>query len=504
MSFTITNALRWWARECPDQSVMQVDGEPCTFAELYGWSGRVGEHLAKLGVKAGDRVCMVGLNSLDYAVLAFGLLRIGAIGAPVSFRSTERELADAFDDLTPTLCFADPERHPTVQAALGAAASGKLHFLGEVRALRSGAESHISFTPAPDAPVFIIGTSGSTARPKGVIYTHRTVLTYASELAIMEPKCARGSKVLSLGPFSSSSGYLLLLQFASLGATLYIESQFRPERALALLTEQKITTFQAAPIFFERITALPGFAGADLSSLHFAQVGGARVNATLLQAWLAKGVTLRQAYGSTEAGGGWAARDDAALTAPEKCGRGGIFTEYRIAAADGETAEAGVRGEILIRSACLMAGYWNNPDATASAVRDGWLRTGDLGMIDEAGNLTFVDRLKEIIISGGLNISAAEVEGVVAQVEGVDEVAVIAASDPDFGETPLCVVYGDPARLSVPAIIEHCNRHLTNYKVPRYVVIESEPLPRLPSGKLSKPAIRERYRDAAARLVKVR
>jgi fatty-acyl-CoA synthase len=504
MSFTITNALRWWSRECPDQLVMQVDGEPCTFAELYAWSGRVGEHLLQLGVNAGDRVCMVGFNSLEYAVVAFGLLRIGAIGAPLSFRSTDRELADAFGDLTPTLCFTDPERHASVGIALGGAANGRLHLFSEIRALREGPESVICFTPGSDDPVFIIGTSGSTARPKGVIYTHRTILTYASEFAIMEPQCARGSRVLSLGPFSSSSGYLLLLQFASLGATLHIESRFRAERALEILQEEKITTFQAAPIFFERITALPGFADADLSNLHWAQVGGARVNGTLLQAWLAKGVILRQAYGSTEAGGGWAARDDAALTAPEKCGRGGMFTEYRIASSGGEIAEIGAQGEILIRSACLMAGYWNNPDASAIALQDGWLHTGDIGKMDEAGNLTFIDRLKEIIISGGLNISAAEVEGIVSQVGGVEEVAVIAAGDPDFGETPLCVVFGDPARLSVPAIIEHCNRHLTNYKVPRYVVIEREPLPRLPSGKISKPAIRARYQNAAATLQKVR
>jgi fatty-acyl-CoA synthase len=213
---------------------------------------------------------------------------------------------------------------------------------------------------------------------------------------------------------------------------------------------------------------------------------------------------LRHVYGSTEAGGGWGARDDVAIAHPEKCGRGGIFTDYAIRGEGGGFAPPGVTGEILVRSACLMAGYWNNPEATRDAVQNGWLRTGDLGVIDDTGNLTFVDRLKDIIISGGLNIAAAEVERVISAIGGVTEVAVIAANDPQFGETPLAVVHATPGSVTVAEIIEACNRQLSNYKVPRYVAMEDEPLPRLPSGKISKRALREKYKDAATTLTKVR
>lgn len=504
MAFTIYSALKWWACECPNQTALSVEDQPITFAELWSWAGRTADYLAKLGVKPGDRVAAVAMNSLEYAVLAFGLMRAGALATPLSFRSTASEIADAFTDTNPVLAFCDTDRHGALAEALGAGAETMLKLLDEIGRLRHGPEVALDYEPTEDTPVFIIGTSGSTARPKGVIYSHRTIMTYASEFVIMEPRCGRGSGVLSVGPFSSSSGYLLLMQFSALGATLYIEKHFEAERALRLLVNHRITTFQSAPIFFERIAALPGFAAADLSHLYWTQVGGARVSQSLLKAWRDKGVVLRHLYGSTEAGGGWGARDDVAVSAPEKCGRGGMFTQYAILAENGGFAPAGTAGEILVRSPCLMVGYWNNPQATQDAVRDGWLRTGDLGVLDETGNLTFIDRLKDIIISGGLNISAAEVERVISELDAVKEVAVLAARDTEFGETPLAVIHAEAGALSVSAVIEHCNRRLSNYKVPRYVALETSPLPRLPSGKLSKQALRQKYQDAADYLPKVR
>lgn len=504
MSFTVNSALRWWAREIADQAALSVDDHACSYRELGEWSLRVGAELAKAGVQPGDRVAVMATNSMNYAVLAFGLMQIGAIGTPLSFRSTESEIATALGDLEPVLLFTDADRSAPAAAALGEAAANKLRSLDEIGALRHGAPTTVSFDPSPDDPIFIIGTSGSTAHPKHVVYTHRMVMTYAAEFAISEPRCGRGSSVLSAGPFSSTSGYLLLVEFIALGATMFIESRFEPERALKLLVDHKITTFQAAPIFFERIAAQPKFADADLFSLYWTQVGGARVSAALLKAWQDKGVVLRQAYGSTEAGGGWGACLDTALSAPEKCGRGGMFTRYAIRSPEGGFAAPGTRGEILIKGPSLTAGLWNNPSGTQEIFEDGWLRTGDIGVMDEAGNITFVDRLKDIIISGGLNISAAEVERVICEIEGVSEVAVFAADDPDFGETPLAVVHADPDRVSVSAIIAHCNQHLANYKVPRYVALENDPLPRLPSGKIAKPMLRTRYRDASAQLPKVR
>lgn len=150
-----------------------------------------------------------------------------------------------------------------------------------------------------------------------------------------------------------------------------------------------------------------------------------------------------------------------------------------------------------------MLGYWNNPEATADTLRDGWLYTGDIGTIDENGLITFVDRLKDIIISGGLNISAAEVERAVMDFPGIEECAVIAAKDDRFQETPLAIVFA-PGGVDVPALIQHCNERLADFKVPRYVAVRDEPLPRLATQKISKPALRAEYAEAHLTLPKVR
>jgi fatty-acyl-CoA synthase len=219
---------------------------------------------------------------------------------------------------------------------------------------------------------------------------------------------------------------------------------------------------------------------------------------------MGKGIVIRQIYGQTECGGNATIMPEAlAREAPEKCGWGGPFTTLVTVRPDGSRCDPGEVGEILIRGPGQMQGYWNNPAATAEALRDGWLHTGDLGVLDERGLLTFVDRMKDIIISGGLNISAAEVERAVAEFPGVEEVLVIAAPDPKFAETPMAVLYANAA-IDVPALIAHCNSRLADYKVPRYVVVEPEPLPRLATGKLSKPAVRARYKDQIADLPRVR
>ena len=156
-----------------------------------------------------------------------------------------------------------------------------------------------------------------------------------------------------------------------------------------------------------------------------------------------------------------------------------------------------------MRSPGMMKEYWRNPKETAKSIRDGWLYSGDIGVMDEDGLLTFVDRLKDLIISGGLNISAAEIERVVGEFPGVVEVLAIAAPDPKFNETPM-IVYHGPSEIDVIALIDHCDALLSNYKVPRYVAYSSEPLPRLATGKLSKPAVRLLYAEAHKSLPRVR
>lgn len=504
MGFTVSRAIKWWSIDKPDRVALDYEGEPLTYAELYAWALRIAAWLREQGVLPGDRVSTVAANSLNYAVLIVGIVLAGGINAPLSSRASPRDLRRSLDLLTPNLLFCDAEREACAREALGDAESGKLRSLDLIRPLRDAPAPPPAHEARPEDPLFIIGTSGSTGFPKGVVYTQGSTMIYSAEFAIMEPATGNGGSILAAGPYSSSSGTLLLMQFLSVGTTIYAQNKFTPELALRMLQDKKITTFLASVIFWERIAALPDFEQADLSTIKFAQISGARVSTALLERYREKGLVLRQAYGCTEAGGAWAARDNTATTAPEKCGPGAMFSDYRIVLPDGTPAPTGEPGEILVRSAGLTAGYWNDPEQTAATYRGEWLHTGDRGVMDAEGNLTFIDRIKDIIISGGLNISAMEVEGAIAEIDGVEEVVVIAAHDAEFGETPLAVIYGDLSRLDAQAIVRHCRAALASYKVPRYVALEAEPLPRLPSTKINKVALRDKYREATTFLDKVR
>jgi len=169
----------------------------------------------------------------------------------------------------------------------------------------------------------------------------------------------------------------------------------------------------------------------------------------------------------------------------------------------GEVVADGEEGELVVRGPGVTPGYWNDPETTAVALRDGWLHSGDLGRADEDGRVQFVDRLKDLIISGGINISPVELEIAIGAIDGVQEVAVIAAHDDRFGETPAAIVTASPD-VDEKAVIEHCEKVLADFKVPRYVVIRQDPLPRLPSGKLAKTVIRDEYKDVDTRFDKVR
>lgn len=499
MAQTLPAAMDWWARMRPEQPVAVLDGDVLTYRVYKDWSGRIAAMLIEEGLEPGDRVAVCSTNSLAYIALIMGTIRAGGIVSPVNFRYTAREIAELCETTEPKFFFGLPEYQEKIAAAGFAARP-----MEEIERLRDGEPARVGHDPDPDAPVVIIATSGSTAKPKGVVFTNRSMTAYAANWAVEETCSAAGSRILSLAPLNTSAGFVQLMHYTTQGCTLYMLPQFEPLKALRLIERERITCFGAVPAFFEFIAALPEFAEADLSSIRLATAGGSRVSRQLLETYKAKGIVIRQIYGQTEIGGNSTMMPEhLAMDAPEKCGWGGVFMDHRVVRPDGTDCAPGEPGEIVMRSPAMMKEYWRNPEETAKAIRDGWLYSGDIGMLDEQGLLTFVDRMKDLIISGGLNISAAEVEQVASEFPGVVEALAIAAPDPKFGETPFLVYHG-PAEVDVAALIRHCDSNLSNYKVPRYVAYSSEPLPRLATGKLSKPAVREKYAGAHERMQRVR
>ena len=499
MPATISAALDWWGRNIPSQPALVFQGDALTYAALDRWVSAVANEVHERGVRPGDRVGILGINSLGWAAAMLATVRAGAIVVPLNARYAPDELRSVLADCSPSLIISDDDFVERLTDS-----GPRVLRMSDVLALRAAQTTRGLVSLDPEDPVVVAYTSGSTSMPKGVVFTHRTMLSYAFESGLNDRAYHRGARFLILAPLFAGAGTVNLVQTIVTGMTAYLEPSFDPDTCLKILVEERISIFTGVPIFWERIAACAGFRDADFSHLKRAAVGGARVSMELLEAWRAKGVRLRQLYGLTEGGGSNSTMDEeGALLHPEKVGRGGIFTRLLVVDPEGVTCAPGRTGEIILQGPSMMKGYWNNPEATSSAMRGGWLHTGDIGMADAEGNITIVDRLKDIIISGGLNIPSIDIENVIAEVAGVREVAVIAAHDPKFGETPMAVVCGDE-RVSVATIVAHCNKRLANYKVPRFIVVSDDPLPRLSSGKISKRALRDQHRDAHQTLERVR
>lgn len=506
MTGTLIELIQWWSIERGDEPAIVAGDDRVTYRELDRWAEAIADWLSADGLQVGDRVSIYAANSLAWCVIAQGVMRAGGITAPINPRFTVSEAAYMLARVRPRFLFHDEVRTGNAHEVAATQPGMRVLSLDQVNQFRDVAPA----TPRPpraiqpDTPVVIIPTSGSTGYPKGVVLSHRSMLANYTDFALSDAHAAEHPKIMVFGPLCTSAGFYVTHEALAFGGTAFMQEAFDAHKTLRRIAEDRITILMGAPVFFERMAACAEFVDTDMSSVRMVQSGGARVSRQLLDTWMQKGLVLQQMYGQTEAGGNATinSREDA-IVAPEKCGRGMPFTRLMTIDADGKPCPPGVPGEILIKGPGIMVGYWDDDEATAKTIVDGWLHTGDLGMLDENGLLTMVDRLKDIIISGGLNISAAEVERVIAEFPGIDEVAVIAAKDERFGETPLAVIYAQ-TDIVVADLVAHCCKHLSDYKVIRYVAMSIEPLPRLATGKISKVDLRKRYADAHLQLPKVR
>lgn len=508
MAATVGSALQWWARTKGDQTAVIVAEDQLTYLQLHDWSGRLAHRFVDDGVKPGDRIGLLGPNVVQWPVAALGIMKAGGVLVPLNSRLKAAEIRKVADDAGISMVVAAPTH---LAGAEGARAGGReFAVLGfdTVDGLRSGEAEDFRIDLAPQEPIALIFTSGSTGLSKGVVLTSQTLMAIVLENTLTEEGFRPGTVTLLTVPLAFTPGTVFgLLMTSVLGGTLIVEPELNPSRAVQLIEKHSVRALFGVPLIFEALSRAPEFADADLTSLQTAIVGGAAVPMDLLRRWADKGVLLRQIYGMSEAGGvATATLKSEALQHPNSCGSGSIFTEVRVLADDGSMAAPGQDGELVVRGPGVTPGYWDDPESTAAALRDGWLHSGDLGSCDDDGRITFVDRIKDLIISGGINISPVELEAVISTLDGVEEVAVIAAPDPRFGETPAAIitVRTDSGGLDETKVVEHCEHLLSDYKVPRYVVLRSEPLPRLPSGKLDKRAIRETYHDVAERFSRAR
>jgi fatty-acyl-CoA synthase len=495
MTELCTDGITYWARSAPDRLAIVFDGtDRVTYATLDSWTDAAAHwHLAQ-GLCPGDRVGFVGGNSLEWIIGAIGALKLGAVVVPMNNRFTPDELRYLLEDSEPRYVLADDAHAERMGAAVEGTTVG-LHRLADFTGLREQVPAPVERPAAgPDDLAQIVYTSGTSARPKGVMFTHRSTFNLIAEMAFAEPALRPGARMIYVLSLSGAPGLLWhFLHPLTRGMTQFFEKGFDPEVTLRRLTEEKIQVLSGVPVLFEQMMARPEFAEADLSALELVTVAAARVHVATLQAWLAKGVLIRQAYGMTELGGlSTINPPERALDHPEQIGRGTVFNRHRVVRPDGTDCDPGEPGEIVVSGPGVTPGYWRNEAAYAEAMRDGWFHSGDVGVRDEDGYFQIVDRLKDMIISGGYNIAPSEIEAVIADVAGVREVCVISADDVKFGEAAVAIVHGDDT-VTAAAVAQACKDRLAGYKQPREIVLTPQPLERMASGKIPRRKIRDAY-----------
>ncbi|GAA1059686.1 class I adenylate-forming enzyme family protein [Agromyces bracchium] len=494
------------ARTTPDAIAIDDRGVAITYRELDERAGRLAAAFRTAGYAIGDRVATITGNSADHVVLFFACAKAGLVLVPLSWRLSPRELSEQLEIADPVLLLVEDEFQTLSRATLGRLAQRiPVAALGahgvERRVPHPGARGETPSTRTDvrdDDTLLIVFTSGTTSRPKGAMLTHAncfwTNLSLSKTIAIAEHDV-----VLAVMPQFHVGGWNIqpLLAWWS-GATVVLERTFDPGRVLRLVAERGITTMMGVPANYLFLAQHPDFAHTDLSRLGHAVVGGAPMPPALLRTWHARGVALTQGYGLTEASPNVLCLPD--REARERVGSAGLpYAHVDVEVADpatGELLEGAAEGELLVSGPGVFAGYFRDPDATAAALRDGRLHTGDLVRRDADGYFTIVDRLTDVYISGGEGVSPAEVESVLIAHPAVADVAVVGVPDDRWGEVGSAWVVLRPGAITDAAeLAEFARGSLAGYKVPRDIRFIDE-IPRSTAAKTLRRVLAER----AARL----
>jgi len=496
----LAERCEYWARWRPEAVAIREGGADLTWRDFGTRVARTAGGLAARGVGVGDRVGILAANSTEWCVLAVAILHRGAIVVPLNVRLAAPELglvldhsgctAVAYDEALAGIYAAAPDgpvTRLTISLDDDAAADVALSELGAHEALE--------LEERADSETAVIGyTSGTTGLPKGAMLTHGNLAACALQTALAEGSTHERRTLLCI-PLAFTGGIVNnFISTCVVGGVLVLEKAFVPDRIVELMASERITTWFAVPVMYQAVASAEGFESADLSSLKTAMCGGAPVPKSLLHTFHEKGVTVRQAYGLTEATGSVSLLPAELAGRTEAAGIPNVHTRVRLVDDDGVEVPHGDVGEITVLGPQVMAGYWEDAPATADAIRDGWLHTGDLAKWTDDGLLQVVDRKKSMFISGGLNVYPAEVERVVDNLPEVEECCALGLAHERWGEACAIVVRPrDSAVIDDEALIEYCREQLADYKVPRTVILTDAPLPRGMSGKVLRGEVQDLY-----------
>ena len=476
-----------------------------TYAELDQRANRAANFLReKYGVEKGDRVSILAHNSVAYVDLLFGLAKIGAILAPLNWRLTSRELTYIVNDCQPKVLIVGPEfvsvynemkdsiNVENLISLEGADVSVKAY---ETLLDQASPEAPNPIEISGDDPVCILYTSGTTGRPKGAVLPHRQVVWNSINTVVSWGLNEKDISPILTPMFHSGGLFVFLVPLFHVGGKLLLGRTFDPDASLKLIVDEKCTVILGVPTLFQVWMNSPQFENADFSHVRFFISGGAPCPPPLIKAWSEKkGVVMRQGYGLTEVGVNcFSMTDEDALAKLGSVGKPIFHSDMRLVDADCNDVPQGETGELIIKGDHVCLGYWNDEEATKQSLKDGWFHTGDMARQDEDGYFYIAGRFKDMIISGGENIYAAEVEAVFREHEAVADAALIGLPDEKWGEVGLMIVACKPGQsAAAEELTRFCQGRLAKYKIPKRVEFV-EALPYSPYGKVIKAELKKQW-----------
>jgi long-chain acyl-CoA synthetase len=515
---TLPELIRWRARVTPEIPAVWFEGTQITYRELDRRSSQVANALIERGVRPGDRVCVLDQNHAGFIELMFGLAKAGAVYVPVNWRLAPPEVSYVVNDSEAKLLFVGGSFCQIIEEI-----EDQLKTVRKIVSFSGGSDAWESYAlmidgaseedpqvqTAESETTWQLYTSGTTGRPKGAELTTSNLFSVFGFAPALFGGMREGERTLVVMPLYhiGGSGYALMALIA--GNTLVMMREFNPAKALDIIQEQKVNHSFLVPAALLFMLQAENSARTNSSSLRAIVYGASPIPEDLLRRAMDHfRCEFFQVYGLTETTGGVTRLrfEDHHLNGPlagrlKSCGQPLFGVEVRVVDSEGQDVAPGVMGEIVVRGQVVMKGYWHDPEATARAIRDGWLHTGDAGYLDEDGFIYIQDRVKDMIVSGGENIYPAEVESCLFGHPAVADVAVIGVPDEKWGEAVKAVVVLKPdTAVGAEELIEFCKGKIANYKRPRSVDFVTA-LPRNPTGKVLKRELRKPYWEGKDRNV---
>jgi long-chain acyl-CoA synthetase len=482
-----THSLGRAARYFPEHTALVSDERRLTFRELHERVSNIAAALRRHGFGPGDRLAVLLPNEPEYIELVYACAWLGVIVVPLNTRLSAPEIDRVLTDANPRgLIRHSSLPNPTVQVSQQVVLDHEPLVISEATC------------PAPiydpQAVLALIYTSGTTGRPKGVEVTHANILENVYHTNFWLPYC-ENSVHLHATPIFHIADFPIMFAAPAFGACQVTIPKFSPEAFCEVVQRERVSRTVLVPTMINLLTQFPELYKYDLSSLVRMGYGGSPMAPELVHRirMVLPNLKLVQVYGLSETGFLTGLRDhEHTEDKLMSCGRPCLGIDVRVVDESGKEVEAGQSGELVARGANVMRGYWNNPEQSRLSFRDGMFRTGDIGYQDANGFFYILDRVKDMIVTGGENVYSGEVEAVIYTHPAVREVAVFGVPDPKWGEiVKACVVLKPGKTLTADELIAYCRRSLANYKIPRSLEFSKTELPKSGSGKILKRVLRD-------------